>query len=110
MWNSIPEEKQRVFNVSTLRELRTCERDQELLDVSELLFRFATARLKGLGSRPAPPWERCLDVWSFFSEGVRGFLHSLPASFAFSEKKHCTLKQRFQFKVGVIRAVVNIRY
>lgn len=87
-----------------------CERDQELLDVSELLVRFATARLKGLSSPPAPPTppgtlSRCL---AFFSEGVRGFLHSLPALFAFSETLH--FETTLSVQSGLIHAVVNIKY
>lgn len=84
-----------------------CERDQELLDVSQLLVRFATARLKGLSS-PAPPpgtLSRCL---AFFSEGVRGFLHSLPALFAFSETLH--FETTLSLQSGLIHAVVNIKY
>lgn len=88
-----------------------CERDQELLDVSELLVRFATARLKGLSSPPAPPppREHCLDVWlSLAKESAAFCTVCLPCS---PSRKHCTLKQRFRFKVdsSMRWSILNIK-
>lgn len=40
-------ERKTSFYVSIIRDLRMCERGRELLDVFELLFRFAKAAAKG---------------------------------------------------------------
>lgn len=93
-----PRGKQRVFNVSTLRDLRTCEQWSGAARClgAPLQVRYSPA--EGVSALVPPPWERCLNVWLSSAKESAGFLHSLPASFASSEKNIALWNNAFSSK------------
>lgn len=70
--------------------------------------RYSPAEGSQLSSCP-PPRERCLDVWlSLAKESAAFCTVCLPCS---PSRKHCTLKQRFRFKVdsSMRWSILNIK-
>lgn len=98
MWNSIPEENKESLTCPRYETWERVSSDQELLDVSELLFRFATARLKGSQLQSRPPGN-AVSMSGFLRRRSPRLFAQFACLVRLFGKKHCTLKQRFQFKV-----------